>query len=250
MANFSRTALGSKGMALPLSLPVAAVVLFGALFGGRGNTPETPSPLVPNAPVADAAEQTGETREKTEVWATRTWPLHLRNPNTNATVDVRFYTDGGQVDVEALAASIAIANPNGEPLAPRVLLLMARAAYFFGATNVEVLSGYRSDSKGTSRHHSGEAVDFKLEKVDAGLLATHLRMYGQVGVGIYTHPGTRYVHLDTRETSFHWVDASPPGKTWRERGVTDATAAARDRAWTPEDDKPLFLSVAIPKRRY
>jgi hypothetical protein len=70
-----------------------------------------------------------------------------------------------------------------------------------------------------------------------------------VGVGVYTHPGTRYVHLDTRESSFHWIDASPPGKAYRELGMTDKKSESRDRAWTLDDDAPLFLAVHVPKRR-
>jgi hypothetical protein len=239
-------------MALPLSLPFTAVVLFGALFGGGGETPALPAQPVPNATSSDVAATNPATREKTEVWAVRTWPLHFRNPNTNETVDVRLYTDEGHVDAEALAALTAIVNPDGEPESERVLLLVARAAYFFGATNVEALSGHRTEARAvqrTSKHTTGEALDFKLDHVDSGLLAAHLRTYGQVGVGVYTHPGTRYVHLDTRDTSFHWIDASPPGRAWREQGMTDKKSDARDRAWTTDDDKPLFLSVAVPKRR-
>lgn len=238
-------------MAMPLSLPVAAVVLFGALFGG-GERPATPAIQVPNETSSDVARTNPETREKTEVWAVRTWPLHFRNPNTNATALVRFYTDEGRVDSEAIAAATAIVNPDGEPASERVLLLVARAAYFFGATNVEVLSGHRADNRAngrTSKHQTDEALDFKLEKVESGLLAAELRTFGHVGVGVYTHPATRYVHLDTRESSFHWIDSSPPGRAWRELGMTDRKADDRDRRWSADDDKPLFLSVAVPKRR-
>ena len=31
-----------------------------------------------------------------------------------------------------------------------------------------------------------------------------------MGVGVYTNPLTQYVHLDVRERSYHWIDASPP----------------------------------------
>ena len=59
-----------------------------------------------------------------------------------------------------------------------------------------------------------------------------------MGVGIYTHPRTRYVHLDVREQSYHWLDASPPGITWKERALWDPKLVERDAAWTPEADLP------------
>ncbi|HQY64945.1 MAG TPA: hypothetical protein PK141_26315, partial [Polyangiaceae bacterium] len=200
-----------------LSLPVAAVVLFGALFGGGGRPTPPPDAVTPRSASDEVLGlPLEEPRAKAEVWATRAWPLHVRNPNTNRTADVRVYTDLGKVDPEALRAFVAVVNPDGEPLEPRVLLLVARAAYALGASGVEVISGHRQEARGTSRHHTDEALDFKLDRVDSGLLAAHLRGYGHVGVGVYTHPRTHYVHLDTREKSFHWIDASPPGKTWRE----------------------------------
>ena len=233
-----------------LSLPVAAAMLFGALFGGGGPPLAPPDAATPRSP---AEEVLGlglqEPRAKAEVWATRAWSLHVRNPNTNQTADVRVYTDLGTVDDDALRAFTAVVNPDGEPLERRVILLVARAAYALGATGVEVISGHRAEPRGTSKHHTDEALDFKLDRVDSGLLAAHLRGYGRVGVGVYTHPRTRYVHLDAREKSFHWIDASPPGKTWREQGITALKAEARDRAWREEDDLPLFLAVAVPRRR-
>jgi len=236
-------------MPIPLKLPMAAVVLFGALFGGGSAPPSAPAPAVPNERTTDVGETTSSAREKTLVWAVRAWPLHFRNPNTNDTIDVRLYTDEGHVDDEALRRVTEVVNPDGEPESPRVLLLVARAAYFFGASQVEVLSGHRKDPKGTSKHHTGDALDFRLVSVDSGLLAAHLRTFGHVGVGVYTHPGTRYVHLDTRESSFHWLDASPPGKAYRELGMTDKKSESRDRAWTDDDDAPRFLAVQVPKRR-
>lgn len=237
-------------MPTPLNLPVAAVMLFGALFGGGGGVPERPEAATPRA-AADELDTLGpqEPRLKAEVWATRTWPLHVRNPNTNATADVRPYTEFGLVDDDAMRAFTAVVNPDGQPLDARVVLLVARAAYALGATHVEVISGHREEARGTSKHHTDEALDFKFDRIDSGLLAAHLRQYGRVGVGVYTHPRTHYVHLDAREKSYHWVDASPPGKTWREQSITSLKAEARDRTWREQDDLPLFLSVAVPRKR-
>lgn len=236
-------------MASPVKLHLAAVVVLSSLFGGADERPRAKAEAAPNVVASEPALAAPAMRRKTLVWAVRAWPLHFRNPNTNDTVDVRLYTDEGTVDAEAVAAVTRIVNPDGESENERVLLLVARAAYFFGVTNVEVLSGHRKDPKAQSKHHTGEALDFKLERVDSGILAAHLRGLGHVGVGVYTHPATRYVHLDTRDESFHWIDSSPPGKSWREHGITDIKSHLRDAAWKPEFDEPRFLQLAMPRRR-
>ncbi len=89
------------------------------------------------------------------------------------------------------------------------------------------------------RHTSGDALDFKLTGVPAAQLAAYLRGLSRVGVGIYTHPRTQYVHLDVRDQSYHWLDASPPGVTWRERRIGDPAQAKRDALWTASSDLPL-----------
>jgi len=48
-----------------------------------------------------------------------------------------------------------------------------------------------------------------------------------------------YVHLDVRDASYHWLDASPPGIKWREKQLRDPTQEKRDAAWSPEQDLPL-----------
>jgi hypothetical protein len=47
------------------------------------------------------------------------------------------------------------------------------------------------------------------------------------------------VHLDVRDASYHWLDASPPGVKWREKQLRDPTQMKRDAAWSPEQDLPL-----------
>jgi hypothetical protein len=59
-----------------------------------------------------------------------------------------------------------------------------------------------------------------------------------VGVGIYTHPKTQFVHLDVRDRSFHWLDGSPPGVRWRERRLADPAQPKRDAAYVNVLDLP------------
>lgn len=106
----------------------------------------------------------------------------------------------------------------------------------FNELNVTLISAYRGGHAG--KHSTSEAVDFEFEHVKWSTLASYLRTQPRVGVGVYTNPKTHYVHLDVRDESFHWFDASPPGKRWREKGITDAHAKERDAAYTPNDDLP------------
>ena len=98
-----------------------------------------------------------------------------------------------------------------------------------------VLLGWRT---GAARHGTGEAIDFKLDGVRSSELAAYLRMMPRVGVGVYTHPRTQFVHLDVREPSYHWIDASPPGVRWREAMLRDPRASNLDASWTPQMDSP------------
>ena len=157
---------------------------------------------------------------------------------THEKARVRLYGDDGEIDPAARDALERIAANDAEPhaLALRVEQLLLRAAYHFGNAPIYVVSAWREKA---SRHGTGEAVDFKLKGVRARELAAYLRGLARVGVGVYTNPKTQFVHLDVREQSYHWIDASPPGVHWREGLLRDAGAAKRDAAWTPDMDLPL-----------
>ncbi len=156
---------------------------------------------------------------------------------THAKASVRLYGDDGEIDPAARDALERIAANDDEPhpLAPRVEQLLLRAAYHFGNTQVYVVSGWRERA---SRHGTGEAIDFKLKGVPARALAAYLRGLARVGVGVYTNPKTQFVHLDVRDQSYHWIDASPPGVHWREGALRDPGAAKRDADWSPQMDLP------------
>jgi hypothetical protein len=127
-------------------------------------------------------------------------------------------------------------------LARRTLQLVVRAALHFRVREVEVVSAYRKPGRRREGPHaSGRALDFKLPGVPARMLASYLRQLPRVGVGVYTHPKTAFVHLDTREQSFHWLDASPPGRHWREQSLGSAGLAKRDAAYRPANDWPEGL---------
>ncbi len=167
--------------------------------------------------------------------------------------DLRLYTADGRVD-EACAQRLdeicADARDPDHPLvAPidrRTLQLVFRAAYHFGSKQIEVVSGYRKPGRRREGLHAdGRAVDFRLDGVKAAELAAYLRKQSRVGVGVYTHPRTQYVHVDVRESSYHWIDASPPRKRWREQSL-GRIAPAHDAAYRPRDDWPEGLTPSAP----
>jgi uncharacterized protein YcbK (DUF882 family) len=171
-------------------------------------------------------------------WARNLPPVEVAGVGTRERARVRLYADDGEIDETARESLERVAANDAEPhvLAPRVEQLLMRAAYHFGAAPVQVVSAWRQKA---SRHGTGEAIDFKLKGVRARELAAYLRQLPRAGVGIYTNPRTQFVHLDVREQSYHWIDASPPGVKWHEAQIRDPGALKRDAAWTPEADLPL-----------
>jgi hypothetical protein len=180
-------------------------------------------------------------------WAASLPAIEVKNRNTNAREKIRLYADDGGMDRGALRAFMRVASstanlpdgPNGEvaePLDPRVVQLAFRSAYHFGAASMILVSATRKGAHG--KHGSGDALDYQLEGVRASTLAAHVRSYPRAGVGIYTHPKTQYVHVDVRDRSYHWIDGSPPGVSWRERLLGDPTQQKRDAGYVKAMDLP------------
>jgi uncharacterized protein YcbK (DUF882 family) len=169
-------------------------------------------------------------------WAARLAPLTIKNIHTQEEARVLFYDPRGAIDPEAERTFARLSGP----IATRTMQLAVRAAYHFGSPAIVIVSGYRPKTgKRDNPHTMGEALDFKLEGVKTRDLAPFLRRSARVGVGIYVHPRTQYVHLDVRPRSFHWADGSPPGKDWREQAITCWGCEAKDAAYDPVDDLPL-----------
>ena len=137
--------------------------------------------------------------------------------------------DGG-FDAVALAdAARALAHHEDgseHPIEPRLVELVYRAARHFRAPYVVVISGFRP-GRASSRHAHGRAIDFVLPGVADRRLASWARRLGYVGVGIY--PVSGFVHLDVRERSYFWSDASGPSESGRERPILRSSWARADR---------------------
>ena len=211
-------------------LPVAV-----ALFVARDAPARAPGP--PRGAV-EALFAGGPRESRTVSWAAALPPIDFANASTGASARICLYDSTGEIDEEARREfeRVASREPAPHPLAPRVEQLVFKAAHHFGSARVFIVSGWRRHA---GRHSTGEAVDFRIDGVYAPQLAAYLRSLPRVGVGIYTHPDTQFVHVDIREPSYAWVDGSPPGvHGWpRQFGVTNA--AKRDATYLPEMDLPF-----------
>jgi len=173
--------------------------------------------------------------------------LRFSNQSSGQSASIRLYDDAGHVDEREASRLDDLLADTRDPknratitLDRRTLQLAVRAALHFHVVDVAVVSAYRKPGRRREGPHaSGRAIDFKLPGVPARTLASYLRTLPRVGVGVYTHPKTSFVHLDDRERSFHWLDASPPGRSWRERSLGGGVGLIkRDAAYARRDDWP------------
>ncbi len=174
-------------------------------------------------------------------WVSELAPVTVKNINTNNEATIALYARDGSVDKAELATFNDVVSRDGrlKSIAPRTVQLVIKAAAHFHAKEVLVISAFRPATRHDhGPHTTGSAVDFQLPGVAARTLAAYLRKEPRAGVGIYTNPRTQFVHLDSREQSYHWLDASPPGIVWREKGLPDPDREARDASYTPEHDLP------------
>lgn len=176
--------------------------------------------------------------------------VSITNINTRKIVSTKLYAASGQVDEQAARRLDSLLcdardpeNVESHTIDRRLLQLLFRAAYHFDTDRVEVVSAYRKPvHKHAGVHAQGRAIDFRLSSVSAPILAAYLRTIPRVGVGIYTHPKTQFVHLDVREHSFHWLDASPPRRHWREKNIGSKALTALDAKYDRASDWPEGLA--------
>jgi uncharacterized protein YcbK (DUF882 family) len=172
--------------------------------------------------------------------------LRIQNQTTREQRTLRLYDADGHIDEAAARELDELLCDARRPqqhestrLDRRTLQLLFKAAYHFQSSEVEVVSAYRKPGRRREGPHgNGSAIDFRLLGVSARDLASYLRRVPRTGVGVYTHPKTQYVHLDSREHSFHWLDASPPRRHWREKSIGAADLPQRDALYSALQDLP------------
>ncbi len=132
-------------------------------------------------------------------------------------------SDDGGFKPDALAQAAHVlrepATQNEHPVEPRTLDLLYRIQRRFAAQEIRVMSAYRTPVPGNGQglHAKGRAVDFVVPGADDADVARFAREQGFAGVGLY--PIGSFVHVDTRERSYFWIDRSGPGHSSRERGI-------------------------------
>lgn len=172
--------------------------------------------------------------------------LRIENQTTREARELKLYDESGQIDEAAAAQLDELLCDARDPkhheagrINRRTLQLLYKAAYHFASYEVEVVSAYRKPGRRREGPHgTGAAIDFRLRGINSLLLASYLREIPRTGVGVYTHPKTQFVHLDSREHSFHWLDASPPRRHWREKSIGGRDLEKRDALYNPALDWP------------
>ena len=125
---------------------------------------------------------------------------------------------------------------NEHPIEPRLLDVVYALQRHFGAQEVRMVSGYRTPHHGASNHGRGRAMDLVIPGASDEDVAKFAREMGFVGVGVYPQSG--FVHVDVRDRSYFWVDASGPGKRNRERGILGDLAQKSDQRAAVRGEKP------------
>lgn len=149
-------------------------------------------------------------------------PLQLHNVNTKERpapfLLVRATAEGFQLDPQGVAQLRHLLRDTrtqrSRPPPERLLWLFAEVAQHFDAP-IEIVSGFRGNARGSSRHRTGEAIDFRVIGVDPKRVYEYCKGFPRVGVGYY--PRSQFVHLDVRERSYWWIDDSGPGQRSRYR---------------------------------
>ena len=167
--------------------------------------------------------------------------LVLVSLNTGDHVELRAGSDHGGFAASDLdrAASVLRDSSSGNvyPVLPRLLDLAYDIETHFQTRELRVISGYRTPKKsGGSNHGKGRAMDLVVPGATDADVAAYARTLGFVGVGIY--PTSGFVHVDVRDRSYFWSDASGPGRRNRERGILGDLAASSDKSAIARGERP------------
>jgi len=233
--------------ALALSSMLVASALSLAVFPRQAPAAPRVHVLAHQPPLqVPALRRTAEVEASSQSRFERLGALQIENQTTRETRELKLYDARGEIDEVAARELDALLCDARDPkhheatrLNRRTLQLLFKAAYHFDSQQVEVVSAYRKPGRHREGPHgTGAAIDFRLRGVSAQALASFLRDIPRTGVGIYTHPKTQFVHLDSREHSFHWIDASPPRRHWREKSIGARDLEKKDALYSPEQDWP------------
>jgi uncharacterized protein YcbK (DUF882 family) len=232
-----------------------------------------PKPAPPKGPTARAAKPAAPRyRQYVNAWHTpvpdRSAPLDasgrpklvLVSLNTTDRLELTAAGEHGGFSASDLDRAAFVLRDsrmgNEHPVEPRVLDVVYRIQAHFQAQEIRVISGYRTPfGHVASNHARGRAVDLVVPGVSDQDVAKFAREQGFVGVGIY--PSSGFVHVDVRDRSYFWIDASGPGRRNRERGIlgdlaarSDAQALARGERGLPAFAMGTDVDAALRAREH
>ena len=168
--------------------------------------------------------------------------LVLVNLNSKERAELCPLTATGSFEVASLEAAALIfrepGSDNAHAVHPRLLDVLYSIQEHFHSGEVRLLSGYRSPWEGNSNHGRGRAADIVVPGASDEGTAGYARTLGYVGVGIY--PTSHFVHVDVRDASYFWVDASAPGRAHRERGIHAQVAKESDAKALDRGERRTF----------
>jgi uncharacterized protein YcbK (DUF882 family) len=195
--------------------------------------------VAPPPPIAPVSIETQ--RIATEERQVPPGELHVRVDAIGEVVHMRLYDNQGRMRPDAVRAfSWALRDRRANrarTLEPRLLAMLYIVGQYFDA-ELRIVSGYRirgvNASRG-SRHGGAAAADFRVPNVGLRTtLAFVESTFMNAGVGYY--PTSRFVHIDSRERTYYWVDSSGPGQRSRTRSRSSS------RRGTADTD-PTMLSI-------
>lgn len=121
----------------------------------------------------------------------------------------------------------------------RLVRLLGQVSDHFGGRALHIVSGFRlpgGNTKDTSQHVAGHAMDFRIPGVPLDVLRAYCSRFNRVGVGYY--PRSNFVHLDVRTRDARWTDWSLPGEPALKKQpgepAAEAEAAAVENMAQPE----------------
>jgi len=185
--------------------------------------------LLPGAHPADAAAAKRWGKPKRRGVAT----FHRLYPSE--TQRITLLDRRGRVRRNALRQLTNLMRPKDskkrKPPHARLVRLLGQVSDYFGGRPLHIVSGFRlagGNTKDSSRHVAGHALDFRIPGVPLEVLRAYCARFNRVGVGYY--PRSNFVHLDVRASDARWTDWSLPGEAPVRRRPGDPRAGAEAEA--------------------
>lgn len=187
------------------------------------------------APEADARPVSIQRRLAAETrTSVKPGELRLYSVNTRERTRIQLYDRSGRMSQEAVRQASHLLrdqrNHRTRSIDTRLLAMLYLVGQHFDA-ELRVVSGYRTrylNATEGSRHGQGRACDFNIPGVSLQEITRFAEAtFARVGVGIYPHSG--FVHLDTRESTYLWVDVSKSKKSkYRTRPISNRVPLSKD----------------------